>query len=211
MKGLILKDILNLKSYLKIFALILLANAAIFIPQGDSSFMAGFPVLISTMLVITTMSYDDMAKWDKYALTMPLTRKEIVLSKYFVMVGFSVAGAITGLLLSIGSSFIIKEVAVIDTLSTVGVVLSIALIFGSVILPLLYKFGVEKARLMIILCALVPTGVVVLFSQVFKNSGMPVPSEALIKNILLMISIVSVIAVIVSFFFSLKIYSNKDF
>ena len=36
------------------------------------------------MLVITSLAYDERSRWDRYALTMPVSRKEMVLSKYLL-------------------------------------------------------------------------------------------------------------------------------
>ena len=72
MKGLIAKDFLNLKRYSFTLILILLLYGAIFLPMENGGFAAVATVLC-TMMVITTLSYDEMAKWDKYVLTMPIT------------------------------------------------------------------------------------------------------------------------------------------
>lgn len=211
MKGLILKDLLNMKSSLKMFTLMVVIYAVVFIPQGNSSFMAGFTILISTILIVTTMAYDDTAKWDKYALTMPLTRKDIVLSKYLVMICFSVIGAVVGVVFTLVAGIFQKNLAILATLLQVGIILSVALIFGSLLLPLMYKFGVEKARLIMILCALLPTGVVILLSQFFKNSATPVISEDLLLGILYATPIIAIAALVLSFLASVHIYKKKEF
>lgn len=211
MKGLILKDLLNMKSSLKMFTLMVVIYAVVFIPQGNSSFMAGFTILISTILIVTTMAYDDTAKWDKYALTMPLTRKDIVLSKYLVMICFSVIGAVVGVVFTLVAGIFQKNLDVLATLLQVGIILSVALIFGSLLLPLMYKFGVEKARLIMILCALLPTGVIILLSQFFKNSATPVISEELLLGILYATPVIAIAALVLSFLASVHIYKKKEF
>ncbi|MFZ2537376.1 MAG: ABC-2 transporter permease [Oscillospiraceae bacterium] len=222
MKGLILKDFLNMKSYMKILGLMILVQFVIFIPQGDVSFISGFIILLCTMMVITTISYDDMAKWDRYALTMPITRKEMVLSKYVIMLIFSISGAILNSILTIIAGYFMKNVNIGETLISSGAVLSAALLFGSVILPLLYKFGPEKARLLIILCALVPTAIVILGSQVVKKSGIPMPNflkdlntatpnTGILISLTFIIPAIAVVVVVISYLISLKIYNKKEF
>lgn len=211
MRGLILKDILNMKSYVKILVLVFAAQAFIFIPKGDVSFLSGFIILLCTMMVITTISYDHLAKWDKYALTMPITRKEIVLSKYVIFIVFSISGAIIGNIFTLVGGYFIKSINVVEAMIGSVSILAVDLILGSIILPLLYKFGPEKARLLIILVTLIPTGLIMLGSQLFKNLGLSAPSVDVIKNLIFAIPVLAIICVIISYFVSLKIYSKKDF
>ena len=82
MKGLIIKDILNLKNYMKQLILVLIFFIAYGIFLKNGTFVGTMITLMLSMQVITTMSYDEYAKWDKYALTMNINRKDIVLSKY---------------------------------------------------------------------------------------------------------------------------------
>ena len=91
MKGLILKDLLNLKSTFKMLGVMMLFFAVVFLPQGNGAIF-GIIIMMFAMMVVTTISCDDLAKWDAYALTMPVTRKEMVLSKYLVMVLLNTLG-----------------------------------------------------------------------------------------------------------------------
>ena len=52
------------------------------------------------MSSIATFSYDEMAKADKYILTLPLTKKEVVLAKYVLVITSTVIGAILGVIAS---------------------------------------------------------------------------------------------------------------
>ena len=56
--------------------------------------------LMLSMQVITTMSYDEYAKWDKYALTMNINRKDIVLSKYVFFIMSIIIGMVVGVISS---------------------------------------------------------------------------------------------------------------
>ncbi|MDK2942114.1 MAG: type transport system permease protein, partial [Acetobacterium sp.] len=105
MKGLILKDLINLKSTFKMLGLMIALFAVIYIPQGNG-FIFGMIILMFAMMVVTTISYDDLAKWDAYALTMPVTRKEMVLSKYLVMALLNTLGAVLALIVGIVGNMI---------------------------------------------------------------------------------------------------------
>ena len=206
MKGLILKDLLNLKGTFKTLGVMIMLFAVVFIPAGNG-FIYGIIIFMFAMMVITTISYDDLAKWDAYALTMPVTRKEMVLSKYLVMVLLNTLGAVLSLIIGIVGSFLMNQSFDLEILVIVGLVYLIAFIFGSLIIPLIYKFGTEKARLMLFLCALIPTALFLLLEQF--NVPLPTTGNPWIYLILLVAC--SVIGVILSYLISLKIYTKKEF
>lgn len=91
MKGLILKDLLNLKAQYKVFVVMILFFV-VFALMGDSHDTLGVILtMITIMLPITALAYDERSQWDKYALTMPVSRRDLVLSKY--LLGLLLAGA----------------------------------------------------------------------------------------------------------------------
>ncbi|MDO9492125.1 ABC-2 transporter permease [Acetobacterium sp.] len=206
MKGLILKDLLNLKSTFKMLGLMIFLFAVIYIPQGNG-FIFGMIILMVSMMVVTTISYDDLAKWDAYALTMPVTRKEIVLSKYLVMALLNTLGAVLALIVGIIGSMIMGQSFSTEVLAIIGVLYLIAFSYGSMMVPLIYRFGTEKARLMLILSALIPTGLILLVTQM----QIPLPEAANPLIYFFLLLGFTVIMVFVSFFISLRIYSNKEF
>ena len=206
MKGLILKDLLNLKSTFKMLGVMMLFFAVVFLPQGNGAIF-GIIIMMFAMMVVTTISCDDLAKWDAYALTMPVTRKEMVLSKYLVMVLLNTLGAVLSLIIGIVGSFLMNQSFDLEILVIVGLVYLIAFIFGSLIIPLIYKFGTEKARLMLFLCALIPTALFLLLEQF--NVPLPTTGNPWIYLILLVAC--AVIGVILSYLISLKIYTKKEF
>ncbi|MBK5244575.1 MAG: ABC-2 transporter permease [Eubacteriaceae bacterium] len=206
MKGLILKDLLNLKGTFKTLGVMMLLFAVIFIPAGNN-FVFGMIIFMFAMMVITTISYDDLAKWDAYALTMPVTRKEIVLSKYLVMGILNISGTIVALLIGIIGTMIMGRHFSMEILAIIGVIFLIALIFGSLILPLIYKFGAEKARLMLIICVLIPMGIFFLLAQM----NVPIPTEGNPWICLLLLLGFTLGGLILSFLISLRLYEKKEF
>ena len=53
------------------------------------------------MISLATFSYDEMAKSNKYILTLPTNRKEIVKEKFILAIGSTILGGILGLTLTI--------------------------------------------------------------------------------------------------------------
>lgn len=165
MKSLILKDLYNIGHNARSMLFILLILAFSLIPStGVESYIIMSGILCSMML-ITTFSFDDHSKWMKYAMIMPVTRKDIVISKFIVLLIFSAIGAVTGLVIgSIGSIILYKAAfnsisSVLNLLFTGLASLVIAEIMGSVSIPLLFRFGAEKARILMFASCLIPAGI----------------------------------------------------
>ena len=52
--------------------------------------LGGVLAVLAAMMPVTAFSFDEKAKWDKYALSMPVSRRDLVLSKYIFGLGFCV-------------------------------------------------------------------------------------------------------------------------
>jgi ABC-2 type transport system permease protein len=162
MKSLVLKDLYNIGHNAKSMLFILLVLAFIMIPfVGVYAYIIMSGILCS-MMVTTTFSFDDNSKWMKYAMVTPITRKDMVTSKFVVLLIFSAIGAVTGLIIGSIGGVILHKVSFGDilTLLLVGVTsLAIAVIIGSMSIPLLFKFGAEKARMLTFVSCIVPAAI----------------------------------------------------
>lgn len=160
MKSLILKDLLNIGHNAKSMFFMLLVFACITIPQGGAETCIVASGILCSMMVITTFSFDEQSKWTKYAMIMPVSKKDYVISKFIVLAIFSLVGVLVGTVLgTIGGLLLHKINSVTSFLMSLGATaigFIIADIFGSVSIPLLFKFGAEKARMMTLIAFVVP-------------------------------------------------------
>ena len=98
MKGLMLKDILNFKNQQgKTFFLLIILYFVMALKMNNSSFFMGVWIVLGITLPISSIAYDEKAKWDKYALTMPVTRRDIVTEKYLLSLLFIVVGNVVSI------------------------------------------------------------------------------------------------------------------
>lgn len=205
MKGLIIKDLLNLKKNLNTVIVLIIFYALIGYTSSDPSMLIAMISLVLTMMTITTMSYDDLAKWDKYALTMPVSRKSIVLSKYIL----SIFLALTGIIISTVIAFVlisIKDYEASNLMIISYSIFLISLVFSSIILPLIFKFGVEKSRLMM----MAAIGLPIAITYLLYRMGIELPNEAVLLNLLRLSPVITIIVVFISFCISYSIYKKKD-
>ncbi|WP_024347118.1 ABC-2 transporter permease [Lacrimispora indolis] len=165
MKSLVLKDLYNMGHNAKsmLFSQLILAFALI--PSvGVESYIITSGILFS-MMIITTFSFDDHSKWLKYAMVMPVTKKDVVVGKFVVLLIFSAIGAVFGLVIGSIGGLLIHQVIlnspsnVLTLLLTSGASLVIAEIMGSMSIPLLFKFGAEKARILLFVSCTIPAAI----------------------------------------------------
>nr|WP_245156634.1 ABC-2 transporter permease [Clostridium aminobutyricum] len=148
----IIKDFLNLKKQAVPIGAFLILYFVISALSGDSTFFAGVLMMSFAILPITALAYDDRANWNKYALTMPISRQMLVVSKYLMALILLGIGGLTILLFNtfFGNYNLHEGLLATCTMMFIGV-----LIF-SISLPLNYKFGTEKSRYILIGVCVLP-------------------------------------------------------
>lgn len=205
MIGLILKDLYNLKKQTKTYLILLIFYYILGIANEDFTMVGSMVALLAAMAPITAMAYDERSKWDKYALTMPISRVNIVASKYLLSIIFLLIAFISTMLFSLLFSSLPLSEGVLVNLAT----LSTGVLIVSVVFPILFKFGVEKGRILMMVVLFSPTALIVLLSKLdFK---MPIVDEELIKLLLYISPAISLAIFAISIMISVSIYNKKEF
>ena len=133
MKSLILKDLYNIGHYAKSMLFILLVLAAAFFPtSGFAGYICTCGIL-SSMMIVTTFSFDDHSKWARYAMIMPISKKDLVSGKFIVLAIFSSAGSLFGLVTGSIGGLIMKNSSF--SIAGMGELLFLALAAWIYILP----------------------------------------------------------------------------
>lgn len=155
MKGLLLKDIYNLSGQLKVYACFpfLTAFLAYQNEQLDMIVFGGMFLII--FIIITAYAYDEMADFDSYALTLPLTKNDLVMSKYVLALLLYAVGILLSLCLGVIMLKLFPQRFSDADLSSFTwlVVMSVfsVNILVCLMLPLMFRFGSNKARLVIMM------------------------------------------------------------
>ena len=89
---------------------------------------------------------------------MPVMRRDLALSKYLLVL----LGAVVMAPLSAVCS-LMMGVEAQEVLSIIGLLLSVGLCMVSIMLPLLFRFGVQKGRMIMIVLVLLPVAVTAAF------------------------------------------------
>lgn len=158
MKGLLIKDLLNLRQTGRVWALLLVVFLVVGFVQQSPAYVGSMLMVMLLLLPVNAMAYDENARWDAYALTMPITRRDLALSKYLL----TLLGAAGAALVSVACGLLMgAELG--EVLATVGLLLAVGLCMVSVLLPLLFRFGVQKGRMLMIVIVLLPLALAAAF------------------------------------------------
>ena len=144
MRALILKDLYVLWKQTRFLLLFVLVFSAI-----PGATYTAFGVIYAAILPYTALAYDERSKWPQLAAMLPYSDRDMVLSKFAV--GWLAIGGATVISLAIHGVF---SLFVEDAASDLPVVLMGActgLCILAITLPLMFRFGVEKGRLMMFL------------------------------------------------------------
>ena len=148
MIALLKKDIFVMDKQMRV--LVILALVFLLMPTV-SSIGSAYAVMISLMLPMSTISYDERCKWDRYAAMLPWTPRQIVGSKYILHYG---AMAMSMGLIVVGTYIrsLYSEEPVIweDVWHMLAMYVVILAVLTVVIYPLLYRFGTERGRLILV-------------------------------------------------------------
>lgn len=139
MSALLLKDFYVLWKQLKAFLVIILVFSAI--PGGYNTV---FAVAYAAMLPYSCIAYDERSKWDQLAAMMPYSTRQLVLSRY--VLGWIAAVAACGISLVLQGIFsVILGSSVFPDSLLVSFFACISIM--AITLPLIFRFGVERGRL----------------------------------------------------------------
>ena len=217
--GLILKDFYSIRSYLiRQLGLLLVVYLISRIGLKTMAMLPSMLMLGVTMSLISIFSLDENSRWNAYALTLSVTPKDLVISKYLIYYGGMYLIGLLATLLSAGLDLLLFQNGE-DSAETfilgVGGGLAILVIYSLVIsldIPLFLKLGTEKARIPMTLTFLVP------FVAIFPTVSYWGPWLAEMDwrrinwlLVLLAAAAIQVAIVVISCLISIQIVKNKEY
>ncbi len=165
MKGLVTKDIFMIAKYFKLYFLMDVIFIAVAFFSPDSSSFLMIPVLLSGIIPITLLAYDERSHWTEYSGALPYSKAQIVSAKYLIgllLLAVMCAVLFTVLLIT-GAHY--GHFDPTGSAVTVLVMFVIALLFPAVCLPFCFAFGTEKGRIVYMLMIGAVTAAVILLNR----------------------------------------------
>lgn len=211
MIGLLIKDLEIMFKRIKPINYLIIMIAVILIMiyfkgQGALYISVFFPVVLSGVPK-TLMIYDEQCKWDKYAIALPVTRKQIIGSRYLFFLITVVAASFIALFVSIVSHILFQNALLNTYLFAVLAGFLLAVFYGLITIPAGYGMGTNGGPF----AMLMSTFFILILFYILKRINIDI--EILISNFrdniiilgLLGLSILSFI----SFNSSLRFYNEK--
>ena len=210
MKPLILKDLYMLQKAFKMILVLIVFYVVIFLLTGAGDALAMVLAILAVTFPISTFTYDEANKWDRYALSGPLERKDIVCAKYLLcllLMGFALIFGLLGMTVMgfFLTSRTLPEILLIESISVL-----LGLLGQAIILPFIYKLGAERGRMLLIAVLMIPILCVILYSR-FAPAALQLFVASYLRYLPLALVFMAAAGYVVSYRISLRIYMGKDF
>ena len=175
--GLIKKDVLNLGSYkISIFMMLVCVLIIGSIGQNTCTYIPIIMATMAGMIGLSTFSYDEISKSENYILSLPISKKELVIEKYIFSIIIAILGGLIGFLITPIFTNILNNIRPDITLNVDYKVLFITTLCGifgisliiSIQIPSIYKWGAEKGRIQMFVIIMV-AGIVYLLLKTGLN------------------------------------------
>ena len=157
MKGLLLKDWYILRNKGKMYFVIIPVYLLIALVQRNSFFLF-FCAIFAAMIPRTLASYDEHARWCSYTAALPLSKGQVVLARYIaamLTLGFTLAsicalylaGAVLLRLPTSLAPLVAQSALMVSLPMNLGLTVFLFSFYTALSMPCLYRFGVEKGRM----------------------------------------------------------------
>lgn len=217
MRGLLIKDIRLLMNQKK-FLLIVMGFGFLFLFSNDTPEGAmGYITILSSMLVLTTMSYDEFERGMSFLMTLPITKATYVWEKYVLGVCISVIMSLVSTIVSM-IVFQVREMSypMFSFIYSGILFLGLSLLFLTVMIPVQMKFGSEKGKFVKMIAMIVVVLFVFGIVKVLELAGIDVVemlASLMSSSIVLGFSLICLVCIafyVLSGFVSHRILSKKE-
>lgn len=152
----------------------------------------------------SSFSYDKQYRCDEYLAAMPVSRKQLVWSKYIFVLCLDLILAAAAFVLAAGYAVWAGE-PLVELLAGVGSALVVTVLMQAILLPIVYIIGIDKARYVNIVIWMVPWVVIMLF-----RDRLPQIQKEQIIMMLKIIPVIAVVLMVVSVCISVSVFRKKD-
>lgn len=209
MKALIYKDLISIKNALLLQFIIIVGLGVYFYKEDQLVLIPLFFILVPVIILGMVFGIDNQYSTNKYLISSGISREKIVFSRYTIIWFMSLFAMALSFVVGFNKNPLTKEIPLILILSSLFFITSIV---GVVELPLMYKFGAEKARLVFVILYFL---VFAFFSTISSNKEwlLEYVNKGLTMDKTLLSLIIFAITIIVhalSIFISIKIFENKE-
>ncbi|MGE4352616.1 MAG: ABC-2 transporter permease [Oscillospiraceae bacterium] len=166
-----------------------------------NTFFRIFSVIMVISIMVNVMGYNERSGFDRYLITMPVSRKMIVITRYVTAIGLALI--ISALQFAL-SRLRIANIAAMAP-GELSLLAGTVCLYVAVMFPILIKLGVEKGRTAYLACMMAAAVGAVLVSE----TGVSLPQVGFFIDSLLLVT--GAAAAVVSCLIAIKFYENREF
>lgn len=210
MIGLMFKDILVLRKTLRSYLLFLLFYVGMAAMGLFSvSFITAFVQIIVMVLPMSAFAFDEQAKWDRYALTLPVGRRAVVTARYLFVLLMILTAALFALVSCLFLS-LFQQGDRLENLGTSAVALALGLLAADLNLPMSYAVGPERARPYLYATVFLPVVAIIGAAKLGWLDGLGQLSPSALTAFFLFIPLLPLIGLPISYLISCRILEQKE-
>ena len=207
MKGLLLKDWYMMRKYCRVYLVICLGFLFLSMMDSENMFFVFYPCLLTGIVPVNLLAYDERSRWLQYSGTLPYTRAQIVSGKYLIglliqAAVLSATGIVQSIRMAVNGNFVLNDLLVLILL-----MLSVTAITSSITLPFVFRLGVEKGRAAYYVMVGFVCAVSVLLTKLFKE---PLQTEIQPNLLLLLLAAAGVGVYVLSWYLSIVFYRKRE-
>ncbi len=221
MKGLLIKDsylVFKQSKLLVIIAFVLMIINAVAVFFGEENMIGIFIIQnFAASLGLASITNDETYKWNIYCDTLPVSRKKVVVEKYLfgflcIFSMWFISVLVTEISKLLSDSYNNSAASVIDDIGFDVMILAFTMLMPTIIFPLIFKFGIVKARLVFFIAIGCYGAFVGIGTSIFDSEGENPSAFASENFIVIAIAVLAAAALVytVSMLISVKIYENKE-
>lgn len=215
MNGLVEKDLRLIFQNRQVVLLFLIMAGVVGFAQ-DGTFILGYLSFMFTILLTSTISYDELDHGFEFLMTLPITTRTYVKEKY----GLCVAGTIFSVLVS-GIIYLIakgmkgEQILMNEDIPMILVFVPIIWCVIALMIPLQLKFGAEKGRIVILLVYGCGAALIFLLMKHVEEEKVKIAMEFLNQlnmwEILLGLYLIGLVLLVISHSISKKVMEQKEY
>lgn len=151
MKGMMIKDFQLVKGNKQLTVTVLVIAVFLIGIADQISFGVSYMVILSVIVAISTISYDEFENGFPFLFTLPISRRGYVREKYVFFLVVTVLAEILITLIGVGAVILkggVKEDVMLLLVSAIAA-LGVGMLMGALSIPIQFKFGSEKRQIVL--------------------------------------------------------------
>lgn len=210
MRGLLLNNFYSAWHNLRALGLVILLLGAVVVIFGDSNAVELFPYISISIFAVSgvaTMREDATSQWNKYELTLPLKRNQIIRCKYatymiLALIGLAVSVIVTALTFS--THGVLFTYGLRDAISLFSLGMGLAIMTGSIFFPMSVAFGADKSEVLLFMSVFISVTLSMVFIRIVNKFDWVYAARLTLFNLAYIVTFV------VSYAITCKLYAKKE-